>query len=395
MLSLFQAQSLILANVSPAKTELVSLEDSIGRILAAPVISDREYPPFNRAAMDGFALQSSSFEKGKTFTVVKEIYAGQLTEISLNDTECVRIMTGAPVPSSCDVVIRMEDAVVNEQSVSFILNAVKPWQHIARKGEDLKQGQTALHPGIVIRSGEAAIAASLGYAALSVASLPRVALITTGNEIIPVDQQPLIQQIRNSNAWTVTALLRNFLISPSRRIHIDDDPALLEEEFRNAKNGNEVLIVSGGVSAGKADHVPDALTKAGYNQVFHKVAIKPGKPIWFGIAENGHVVFALPGNPLSVQVCFKLFVELWLRQHLGTTTSVSHKVMVAETHLKKNNLDEFLMAVYNKEQPGVVHFKPFNGSGDITSTSGVDGFVLHAADTGDMKVGDVVNFFPL
>lgn len=391
-----EAQQMILQYVEPPKSETVLLEESFGRVLAQPLLADRDYPPFNRSAMDGFALFSGGYSIRKKYFVKAEIFAGKISDIELNENECVRIMTGAPVPTSCDAVIRIEDSIVEEKGeVSFSLESIRIGQHIARQGEDVRSGEIALRPYKIIGSGEVAVAASLGYAQLQVSTKPRVSIITTGDEIIDVTASPEVQQIRNSNAWTLSSLLFSMGIKPGSRKHVLDSKEELEHNFREALEQSDVLLISGGVSAGQADFVPDALAAVGVEKIFHKVQIKPGKPVWVGKTSQGKMVFALPGNPVSVQVCFKLFVAPWLKAFQGLSPVSADSVLLSDSRKKKNELDEFVMVIRDFENPGHVKLKPFNGSGDITATSGIYGLVRHPAGVEILQAGSRVEFILL
>jgi molybdopterin molybdotransferase len=391
-----EAQKLILEAISSPEAELVPLENSVGRILLQPLIADRDYPPFNRSAMDGFAIDSAFYKRDKLYSIKSEIFAGTQVEVELSENECVRIMTGAPVPAACNAVIRIEDAsLIDPTHTSFTLDAIRPWQHIARQGEDVQKGEVALSPNCKIGSGEIAIAASLGYSQLHVARKPTVSIVTTGDEIVEVTASPKTHQIRNSNVWTLYTLLAALGIIPESSKHISDSKESLSVAFQSALEQSDVLVVSGGVSAGQADYVPEVLTQLGVEKLFHKVQIKPGKPIWVGKTSEGKMVFALPGNPVSVQVCFKLFVEPWLKAFQGLPPVLAESVLLSDSRTKRNELDEFIMVVRDFENPGHVSLKPFNGSGDITATSGIYGLIRHPAGVTEISKGSRVEFILL
>ncbi|MCU0431077.1 MAG: molybdopterin molybdotransferase MoeA [Cytophagaceae bacterium] len=391
-ISLQEAQAMVLANTSLMPVELVPLAQALGRILSVPILADRHYPPFHRAAMDGYALQSSSFDPNTRYICAGEIFAGQPAEVPIRKGLCVRIMTGAAVPAGYDAVVRVEDTeVFPDQAVHVKLPELKPWQHIAREGEDLTKGSEALSPGTRIQAGEIAVLASLGVYEVPVFSKPKVALITTGNEIVPIDQKPLPFQIRNSNASTLLAQFASMGITVSHHVHVLDDPQQMKEAVLDALSRVDAIVLSGGVSAGKADFVPAVLQDSGVKKLFHKVQIKPGKPVWVGQAENGVRAFALPGNPLSVQVCCKLFVEPWIWAAQGHQPGITHHRIFTGSRKKKTPLDEMVMVKeINQARVQPTHI---NGSGDITATAGVSGFIIQEASCLELHDGMWVPYF--
>ena len=394
MISVSEAQDLVRKNGLSLKTELISLENSLGRILAEEVRADRDYPPFNRSAMDGFALRSAEFHPDKVYEVVDTLFAGDFRERKYAEGEVIKIMTGAPVPEFFDAVIKVEDAEKTGERVSFSLNSVKAFENIARQGEDLKRGEVALQKGQRISPPEIALLASLGKSTLSVYKSPKVAVISTGDEVKAVGEPVLRHQIRNSNGPVLSAFFKRFGVEQVSSFLVDDKPEHLRAILQKAL-AYDMVVLSGGVSMGDADYVPETLLALGVGKIFHKVSLKPGKPVWFGRKLNGPVVFGLPGNPFSSQVTFKLFIEPLLRESFRLKPLQPVLFPSAFTREKKMGLDEFLPAVIIEEDGrSKVQLCFFNGSGDITATAMSEGLVVHPAGKDSVGKDEMLAFYP-
>ncbi|MBW4889315.1 molybdopterin molybdotransferase MoeA [Mucilaginibacter sp. HMF5004] len=392
MLKYTEAQNIITSLARSFGQEEIALEDADGRVLAEGVPADRDYPPFNRATMDGYAIALRDWESGvRGFKIQQVVYAGQVAAAELTAGTCYKIMTGAPVPLSADVVIRREDAVQTDDTVTFNIETVKPFQNIARKGEDMHEGDVILQKGMVCNPSVISLLASLGKVKLMVKSLPKVALFTTGDEVVEPGMPVLVSQIRNSNQYLLKSLLRKWLIKPAVYQHIADDQEQLKQHLTKALNC-DMIITCGGVSAGDADYLPEVLESIGVKKLFHKVAIRPGKPIWCGQMPNGGLVFALPGNPFSCHVTFKLFIETYLIACFGLPKPALSQLPLLSAKAKKVNLDEFFPARVSND--GLLSIA-FNSSGDIKSALVADALAVHPADAGDLIAGNKVMFISL
>lgn len=390
MISLQEAKQLVLQQAHSFGKEIVSLEDALGRTIAQTIIADRDYPPFNRATMDGIAIHSADFEKGiRSFAVAETIYAGAIATQSIKSGECFKIMTGAAVPPSANAVIRREDITEEGNRLSITVSKVKPFQNIALKGQDIQQQTAVIDTNILCTAGTVMTLASLGYHEAAVMRLPKVSILTTGDEVVNITEQVNEVQIRNSNVHLLKALLEKWKISSVNTMHVKDNAELLLTAINQYKQ-QDILILSGAVSAGDADFVPEVLVKAGAKKIFHKVAIRPGKPIWFGQFENGATVFALPGNPFSTLATFKLFIESFLYKCFELTMPDGLAIAISENRNKKNNLDEFFPVTISGNPSSA---KPlyFNTSGDITAALHADALALHPADKPDLVKGDIVD----
>lgn len=390
MISLKEAQQLVLAEANSFGKEIILLEEALGRTLNEPLIADRDYPPFNRATMDGIAIASKDWQNGvRQFEIAETIFAGSAFKIEIKPGECYKIMTGASVPALADTVIRIEDCEVNENKVSITVNNITAGQNIANRGSDIKNGTVLLDKPQLIKPGLITTLASLGYAEVKVSALPSVAILTTGDEVVPVDAPVNDVQIRNSNIFLLRSLLEQWKIKPTVTRHLKDDANVILNNIKQQLH-NDIIILSGAVSAGDADFVPEVLMKAGAKKIFHKVAIRPGKPIWFGRFEKGPVVFALPGNPFSTFVTFKLFIESFLRKSFGLEQSSYLQLPFNGSRIKKTNLDEFF-PVTIAGNPAAAMPVGFNTSGDITAVMHADALAMQPIEHPELKDGDIVS----
>ena len=373
--------------------EKVLLEDAYGRVLAEELFADRDYPPFNRSAMDGYAIRSVDFQKHERFKVVSSVFAGDFSDADFKEGEVVKIMTGAPVPAAFDVVIRVEDAVQQGNHVKFNLEKVEPGQNMALQGEDLRKGEPALPAGAIVGPAEVTLLASLGKAEFEVYKAPKVIIISTGNEVKPVGGNVLPHQIRDSNSHTLAAFFKQMQIENVERYLVGDDPERLKHSLEKAM-GADIIILSGGVSMGEADYVPAVLKDLGVSNIFHKVKLKPGKPLWFGKKEKGPVVFGLPGNPFSCQVTFKLFIQPFLRECYGMKPLLPLILKADFNRSKKGEMEEYFPCNFAvKEGETRLEACLFNGSGDVTATALSDGLACQSSETGKIKKGDLLAFY--
>lgn len=393
MLSLEQAQSQILKQPFSCKTEEMPLDQAFGRVIAGNYPADRDYPPFNRAAMDGFAVKAGDICEGAVLNIIDTVYAGQVSEKTLQNGQCMRIMTGAPLPDGADAVVRVEETETTGGQVTFHpAREVKSGANFAKQGEDAAKGSIIVPQGSICSPSVAGTLASVGQSAVRVSQNPSFGLISTGNELKAVDEPVAPHQIRDSNACTLQALFAQYSMLPEFHERVQDHEAALEAAIRRGMK-LDILVLTGGVSMGDADLVPYMLKKNGAGEVFHKAAIKPGKPIWFGVMPGGGLIFALPGNPFSCQVGFKLFIEPMLRQGLGLHPFNHLYLPMAESRSKKNRLDHFFPCrIITSEGRSMLKPIPFNGSGDIRAGNGSDGLARQQADKMTLQEGEWTEF---
>lgn len=323
MLSAQEAFQLILKTVTPAPPVQRSLFDAWHCVLAEGTVSDLNIPPFDKALMDGFAVNSSDFRDGKaTLQIQETIYAGSVPTIALQPGQTSQIMTGAPLPEGADAVVQIEHCQIDEaaRSVKIDTGPVSPGKNMLPQSSVLEAGATVLAAGTFLRPQEIGALAETGSPTVVVRPAPTVAILATGDELVAPEERPQPGQIRNSNEVMLHtqiqqagALPRPLGIARDERDHLRSK---IQEGLKS-----DFLLLSGGVSAGERDLVPAELEQAGVRQVFHKVNLKPGKPLWFGVLEradgNPCYIFGLPGNPVSSMVCFELFVRTAIRQLMG------------------------------------------------------------------------------
>ena len=390
MISVEEAIDIILSHKQDWGEEYISLKDSVGRVLASEVIADRDFPPFDRVAMDGIAVKYSALTSGRReFIVQAQQLAGEAARTLDDEANAIEIMTGAIMCDQADVVIRYEDTEFFEQDgvkhVRVIDEATYQWKNIHRKGSDHLEGDLLIEQGVKINSGVISVLATVGMNEVKVKSLPSVAVISTGDELVEVDEEPKPFQIRKSNVKSIQAALIALNVS-CELFHIQDDFDVMKQEVRSILDTYDVLLLSGAVSKGKADHLPSVLEELGVEKKFHKVAQRPGKPFWFGVSQGNKPVFAFPGNPISTYMCFSVYFLSWLKMNTGIGPGLK-EVVLAEDFSFKPNLGYFLQVNLesNFEQQNVFP-KPGNGSGDLANLARVDGFVyLPAGKTNFLK----------
>jgi len=393
MESLDSALSLISSLVTGFAHELVALEEADGRILAEDIIADRNYPPFNRAAMDGYAIMQSDWQKGiRKYKITETILAGQASQTQITSGYCYKIMTGAATPKTADVIIRREDANEFDQEVELRADDIRTYQNISREGEDAKKGHLLIKAPLRCNAQVISILAATGNHLVPVYALPSVSVVTTGDEVIPLPGEVTAFQIRNSNQFLLKSLLKKWQITARFSRHVADEVKALREALAEAIT-SDITIINGGVSAGDADYVPTILKSLGVKETFHKVAIRPGRPLWVGQTSEGKVVFALPGNPLSCLTTFTIFVESFLFKSTGFESRPSYKLPILQNRSKRHSLTEFFPVRLHSEIAGL-QILPFNGSGDITAGVLADGLAVQQNDCPSLLSEDLVDFYP-
>lgn len=392
MISFETAQQQVFQAACTLEKEMIPLVEATGRVLAGIVSADRDYPPFNRATMDGYAMNYADIVSGiRKFIIIETIFAGQEAGKQANSGECYKIMTGAAVPSSASIVIRKEDVVQANDEITVGNINLHVMMNIARKGEDIIAGSTVFSGGTYCDAATVAMLAAIGRHQVEVYKHPTVAIITTGNEIVEPSSAVMNKQIRNSNKYLLLSLFRKHGIEPAMVLHAIDDPSALKESFESAWNV-DILVTCGGVSAGDADHIPMVLQQMGAENIFHKVAIKPGKPLWFGKRPGGKVIFALPGNPFSCLVNFTLFIEPYLKKCAGMISRSPFNYEFGSTRSKRTLLDEFFPVTIDP-LTGKLMTQDFNGSGDIRAGIGADGIARHPAELPILEENSRIDFY--
>jgi len=391
MVSVEEAESIILSNLFKPKLQSIKIEDAVGRVLAESVKADRDFPPFNRVAMDGIAIQYESFKQGQRAFSLEGIQSAGMAPLKLQqESNAIEVMTGAMLPDGTDSVIRYEDLEIKNGTATMLIDTMDPTQNIHPQAQDCKMSERLLSEGFKISPAEIALLASVGKNQVSVYQLPKTAIISTGDELVDVDEQPLPWQIRRSNAYALQAAFKQ-MNHQADQFHISDNEEVLIAKLKKIFESHELIILSGGVSKGKYDFVPKTLEQVGIQKLFHQVSQKPGKPLWFG-RSNTHTVFALPGNPVSTYMCFYRFIKPWLEKSMGLKSENNYAILAHDFQFKPA-LTYFLQVKTVNDQGKLVAYpKAGGGSGDFANLKDVNGFLELPMHQSEFKAGEVFPF---
>jgi len=335
MITVEEARKLVFNSAREFGTERVKLMESIGRTLEETLIADRDFPPYNRVTMDGIAIRFADFAAGnRKFKIIGIGAAGQ-PQMTLSDSNtCLEIMTGAILPMGTDTIIRYEDVEIENEYALIKIDTVRDGQNVHRQGSDRPQGSELLQPGYRINASTIGIAATIGKGELTVRRLPKVLIISTGDELVDISVQPEPHQIRKSNVFQLQACLQYFGIK-AKYLHLNDDLDEIKENLMVILNEYDAVLLSGGVSKGKFDFLPEAMNQLGVQKLFHKIKQRPGKPFWFGQYPEGATVFAFPGNPVSSFMCAQIYFTPWLERCLGLPLpEPKFAILTAPIHFK-------------------------------------------------------------
>lgn len=397
MIPIEEAGRLILAHTEVLEKSETDILSSYGFVLADDVQSDIDMPPFDKAAMDGYAVRSGDCENiPATLSVKMSIPAGACTDQKIGPGECAKIMTGAPVPHGADSVVMVEDTQPLDGMRVKILKEVKQGRHICRKGEDVGEGELLLSRGAMIGAPEVAILASAGRATVPVYRRPKVSVISTGSEIVEPGEPLGKGRIRNSNG----PMLMNMVKAEgceARYLGIAGDTEGELESAIERGSRSDVILLSGGVSMGDYDLVPAILKKTGASIIFHKVSVKPGKPLLFAKRKRC-IIFGIPGNPVSNFTTFHLFVKPALRKLMGDPFhEISLKDAVSEVDIEnKGDRVHVMPSVYTMKKGGI-YVKPLklNGSADIVGCAAANCLSVLKGGGTRVEQGETVNILIL
>ncbi len=393
MLTTSQALEAILAAVPELPVESVSLQASAGRVLRQAVTAERDQPPFDRVMMDGIAIAHDAFLGGARSFAVQATQAAGDPALSLDADSAIEIMTGASLPDNADCVIPVERISVVE-GVATLEDGYEPAhrQFIHARASDHAAGTALLQPGRQIAPADIAVIASAGLASVDVTRPAVTRVISTGNELVAAGQDIAPHQIRMSNGPALVALLARHGHTDCKHEHIADDPEALRERIGVHLDEADALILSGGVSMGKADYVPEVLADLGVDVSFHRISQRPGKPMWFGTGPRGQAVFALPGNPVSALVCCRQYVIPALEKASGIAESPPEFASLASDVRFEPDLTCFQPVKLVSSAAGQVLAMPVktNTSGDFTALAGTDGYVELAKEQSHFPAGSSV-----
>lgn len=379
MISVEAATQIVTEQIWTPRREEVSLARASGRVLREDLIADRDFPPFNRVAMDGIAIQQVTFAAGQRQFAIGGMAQAGAEQCRLSDpAKCLEVMTGAVLPDGADAVVRYEDISIENGVATILLEEIKAGQHIHRQGADRLSGEVIVPAGRLISGAEIGVAATVGKHRLQVDCLPSVVIAVTGDELVAVEgPAPLPHQIRQSNNYALQALLQQWGIEASI-MHLPDDEAIIRTRLQALLGQYDVIMLSGGVSKGKLDFLPASLQAVGVRQLFHRIAQRPGQPFWFGVSDQGpNVVFAFPGNPVSSFMCANRYFLPWLRAWRGLPPLPDRYAILAEDVAFKPDLSYFLQVRIHCTPEGKMMATPLpgGGSGDLANLGDTEAFL--------------------
>jgi molybdopterin molybdotransferase len=373
------AEEAINSRLTCLPIESLPLTQCVGGTLRENVYAERDHPPFDRVTMDGIAVDSAALRRGlRRFRIQGTQAAGTAAIKLCTGDDAIEVMTGAILPVGSDCVIPVEQLDIAEGYASLSDAAVgSAYHNVHRRGSDGRQGALLLEAGTLLRAPEIAVAASAGMARVRVSSQPAVMVMSTGDELIEPGDPIADYQVRRSNAYAVAAALRKRGLARVGDDHVPDDEQELHERLALHLTTHEVVVLSGGVSMGKFDLVPKVLQRLGVQEVFHKIAQRPGRPMWFGVGPQGQAVFGLPGNPVSTLVCLIRYVIPAIAEAMGTKRAPPERLALAAPVTFQHALTYFLPVAIEHDDWGRpwANPRPPNGSGDFLSLAGTDGFV--------------------
>jgi molybdopterin molybdotransferase len=394
MITTAEATQAISAAMPAFATETVPLAEAAGRILQQGVVAERDQPPFDRVTMDGIAVQYEYLASGnRRFTIQGTQHAGDPVQTLTSSVHAIEIMTGGVLPRNSDCIIPVERIEV-EDGVAIVEDnyAAERLQFVHPQGSDYPAGHEVLRAGRTVSPMDVAIIASCGLEKVQVSSQPAVCVISTGNELVPPGRPVEPHQVRLSNGPALVAMLKQQGFQQTADEHLLDEPDSLRQRLQQILDEASVLILSGGVSMGQADYVPQVLDELGVKVVFHKISQRPGKPMWFGIGPDQQAVFALPGNPVSSLVCCRQYVLPALLQASGRDIPRADTAILAADVTVKGKLTCFMPVRLQSGNEGRLLATPVptNTSGDFASLSGTDGYVELELERDEFPAGSCV-----
>ena len=406
MLSMDEALALILREVDLPPSRAVPIADALGLILDENITSDIDSPPHDKSVVDGYAIIAASVTSPQTeLTVIEEVTAGQVPTRRVEPGSATRIMTGAPIPDGADAVVMVEKTTSNDgppPRVRILESPVKPGQNIVRRGASMQRGDEVLAADLHrhLRPIEIGLLAEVGRATVKVLE-PSAAVLATGNELVAAFEIPGPGQIRNSNGPMLVALVKDAGTAAIDLGIARDTEADLRTKIEQGLDA-DVLILSGGVSAGVLDLVPQVLAECGVQEVFHKVNVKPGKPLWFGTCRRdgqNRLVFGLPGNPVSTLVCFELFVRPALKKLAGCRDCQPRplEATLTKPHQQRGERATYWPAKLETAADGsrVVTPLAWKGSGDLRTLADANGLAIFPPGERQYGPGERISVLPL
>lgn len=406
LLSPADAARQILAAMAPFPNDDCALNAAHGRVLRRDLQTDRALPPFDRVTMDGFATRAARLATGAADQSVTlrvqgaPQMAGMLARTLPDDADaCIEVMTGAVLPVGADCVVPYEDTVRDNTLLTIFAEAAQrfaPGTFVHRKGSDQAAGAVVIRAGTRLSGRDIAVAAACGHATVQVAALPRIAVVSTGDELVDITSAVAPHQIRRSNDLALRATLIQAGFPQVECVHLRDVPAEISAGLARLLASYDAIIITGGVSKGRHDHIPETLVSLGVPAVFHGVAQRPGKPFWFGVSARRKPVFALPGNPVSCFTCLHQYVLPALRHASGASESFPLWTVLGAGLPALAKMTSFVPVRLRTSPEGKATAEPdpFNTSGDFAGLVGTDGYVQLPPRAEPYSAGEVVSFTP-
>ena len=391
MVSVEKALQAVLNSTQDFGVEEIPFIKSVGRILKEEISADRDFPPFNRVSMDGIAIDFASFKQGQKSFEIEGIQAAGSKQIKLqNAKNCIEVMTGAVLPKSANTVIRYEDVTIKNGIATINVASLNDRQNVHLKGKDGNVGDILISENTMISAAEIGVLATVGKSFIKVAKQPKVMIVSTGDELVGIDEIPLEYQIRRSNVFSLVSLLERLNIS-SETAHVTDEKSVLKSKIKKYLQEYDVLLFSGAVSKGKYDFLPEVFDELGVKKLFHKVAQRPGKPFFYGETDSCNV-FGFPGNPISTFVNCLAYFYPWYYKSVRLKVDVEIAVLGEDVFFKPN-LVYFLQVKLETRKGELIAFPiKGNGSGDLASLVNTDAFIQLPNDNIEFKKG---NTFPI
>ncbi len=392
MISIAEAKKLLDEQVEALLPVQLTIAEAVDRVLAEDIFSPVDLPLFDQSAMDGYAVRMAAEKNSNSFELVGEIKAGDAGAIQLAEGQAVRIFTGAPVPVTADAVV-IQEKVTEKQGIVYVDGRVTEGAFIRKKSAQAKMGNRVLRKGAVVTPAMAGFLASMGIRSVQVSKRPCVSLLVTGNEIISPGQPLLPGQVYECNSFSIRAALKQFQVPVQSTLFAKDERKDLFEQVETGLRNADLLLITGGISAGKYDLVGEVLQELGVETIFYKVAQKPGKPLFAGKLGK-KIVFALPGNPASVLVCFYQYVFPAIRKMMGYSNADygTKKLPLLRALRNEDGRDCFFRAKLEKN--GVL---PLEGQDSymLHSFASADAFILIAGDKKFTAEGEEVEVHPV
>lgn len=392
-----EAEALVRERVTALPVESRPLASLAGAVLAQSVRAERDQPPFDRVTMDGIAISSVAWREGLRRFRISGVQAAGRPPLSLQGPDtCIEVMTGAVLPDGCDAVIPVELIGTGDGWAEAGADAqVEPFVNVHTRGLDCREGDMLLARGTRLGPPELAVLASAGLPRAKVHADPRIIIVSTGDELVEPGEPIEGWQVRRSNSYALRGALALRGFSRVAEDHLPDDPDVLRDRLSVHLDTHDFVVLSGGVSMGRFDHVPRTLRELGVEEVFHRVAQRPGKPLWFGVSREGRTVFGLPGNPVSALVCLVRYVVPGLLAAIGAGPAAVETTPLGAPFKVRPSL-AFFLPVQLERSPAlelVAMPKATHGSGDFISLLGTDGFVELPPGPADYPAGHLAPFY--